>query len=92
MASYYGDAFNPSFGPLSGSEDFGILGSSVGRPTCFWMYGGTDPEVWDDLEREGRQGEVPGNHSAYFAPVVQPTLTVAVDGYALSALTWLVKG
>lgn len=91
MSDYFGDSFNPSFGPLNGSEDFSILGTAIGKPTCFWVYGGVDPATYDDLEKKGKLNEVPVNHSAYFAPVIQPTLTVAVDGYALSALTWLLK-
>lgn len=76
---------------LGGSEDFAILGTSVDRPCCFWVYGGVDPEVWDRLEESGKLEELPINHSALFAPVVQPTLRVAVDAYALGALTWLAK-
>jgi len=74
---------------MPASEDFGILATSIGKPSCFFLYGGTDPEVWDKAESEGRLGELPGNHSPYFAPVIQPTLTVAVDGYIASALTFL---
>ncbi|KAL9066414.1 MAG: hypothetical protein Q9157_007148 [Trypethelium eluteriae] len=76
---------------LGGSEDFAILGTSINRPCCFWVYGGTDPEVWDKLEKEGKLDELPINHSPLFAPVLQPTLKVAVDAYALGALTYLVK-
>ena len=77
---------------LGGSEDFAILGTSVDRPCCFWIYGGTDPQVWDRAEEKGTlEEEVPINHSALFAPVIQPTLRVATDAYALGALTWLAK-
>jgi len=91
MAEYYGDSFNGDFPAWTASEDFSILGSHVGKPTCFWVYGGTDPKLFDEHEKEGTADEMPGNHSSYFAPVIQPTLTVAVDGYALAALTWLSK-
>jgi amidohydrolase len=78
---------------LQGSEDFGILATAIGKPSCFFLYGGTDPEVYDKAEREGRLKEdVPGNHSPFFAPVVQPTLTVGMEGYVVSALTFLGKG
>ncbi|OAL56867.1 metal-dependent amidase/aminoacylase/carboxypeptidase [Pyrenochaeta sp. DS3sAY3a] len=78
---------------LQGSEDFGILATAIGKPSCFFLYGGTDPEVYDKAEREGRLKEdVPGNHSPFFAPVIQPTLTTGTDGYVLSALTFLQKG
>ncbi|KAK5133473.1 hypothetical protein LTR08_007715 [Meristemomyces frigidus] len=77
---------------LGGSEDFSILGSAVGKPTSFFMYGGTDPELWDRCEEEGTLCEkVPINHSALFYPVIMPTLKVGLDAYAAGALTWLVK-
>ncbi|KAI9701734.1 MAG: hypothetical protein M1820_006362 [Bogoriella megaspora] len=77
---------------LGGSEDFAILGTEVDRPCCFWVYGGTDPEKWDKAEKEDRLGQdIPINHSAFFAPVIQPTLKVSVDAYAIGALTWLAK-
>ena len=78
---------------LQGSEDFGILATAIGKPSCFFLYGGIDPEVYDKAEKEGRLNEdVPGNHSPYFAPVIQPTLTTGMDGYVVAALTFLGKG
>lgn len=77
---------------VEGSEDFGILATSINRPSCFFVYGGIDPEVYDKAEREGRLDEdVPGNHSPLFAPVVQPTLTCGIEGYVVAALTFLQK-
>ena len=77
---------------LGGSEDFSILATAVGKPYSFFMYGGTDPEVWDKYEAEGTLSEnIPINHSGLFHPVIMPTLQVAVDGYAAGALTWLLK-
>jgi metal-dependent amidase/aminoacylase/carboxypeptidase family protein len=86
--------YNPSV-PFSafGSEDFGILATSVKRPSCFWTFGGWDVDKWKKAEAEGRLSEdVPGNHSPFFAPVIMPTLQVGCDAYAVAALTWLVKG
>ncbi|EON68684.1 hypothetical protein W97_07942 [Coniosporium apollinis CBS 100218] len=78
--------------PMAASEDFGILASAVKRPASFFVYGGTDPDAYDKAEKEGRlDDDIPNNHSPFFAPVVQPTMTCAVDGYAAAALTWLVK-
>ncbi|RMZ71803.1 hippurate hydrolase [Pyrenophora seminiperda CCB06] len=72
---------------LQGSEDFGILATSIGRPSCFFLYGGIEEGVWDRAVEEGRVSEdVPGNHSPFFAPQVQPTLTVGMEGYVVSAL------
>ena len=52
---------------------------------------GTDPEVWDRYGKDGRLDEVPVNHSPFFAPCVQPTLTVGVDALVVGALTFLGK-
>lgn len=76
---------------LQGSEDFGILATAIGKPSCFFLYGGIDPEVYDKAEKEGKMKELPGNHSPFFAPVIQPTLEVGVDGYVVAALTFLRK-
>lgn len=54
--------------PAMGSEDFGILASSIGVPSVLWMFGGHSQERLDS-------GQVPVNHSPYFAPVLEPTLT-----------------
>ena len=47
---------------LQGSEDFGILATSIGKPSCFFLYGGLDPEMVDKAEAEGKLHELPGNH------------------------------
>jgi metal-dependent amidase/aminoacylase/carboxypeptidase family protein len=84
--------YDPEAPRLGGSEDFGELATAINKPSCFWTYGSVDPETWDRLEKEGRLMEdIPVNHSPFFAPVISPTLGVAVEAYAVAALTWLVK-
>ena len=74
---------------LHGSEDFSILGTSQGRPCSFWVFGGVDPQKWDEAEKAGRiQEDIPINHSAFFAPVIQPTIRVGIDALALAAITF----
>ncbi|WP_298587545.1 amidohydrolase [uncultured Kocuria sp.] len=58
--------------PVMGSEDFGALGAAIGVPSVFWMFGGHDAAT---LEGEG---PVPVNHSPFFAPAVEPTLSTGV--------------
>ena len=75
---------------VNGSEDVSILATSIDRPYNFWFFGGVDPELWDRAEQEGRLfDEVPANHSGFFAPVVQPTLTVGFKALCVAALTFL---
>ncbi|KAF2664379.1 metal-dependent amidase/aminoacylase/carboxypeptidase [Microthyrium microscopicum] len=86
------DGYDANAPRLGGSEDFGELATAVNKPSCFWTYGGVDPEVWDKTEKEGRLMEdIPVNHSPFFAPVISPTLGLAADAYAVAALTWMIK-
>ncbi|KAJ5885496.1 Amidohydrolase [Penicillium taxi] len=71
------------------SEDFSTLGTSQGIPYSFWFIGGVDPELWDQAEKNDRMEEIPGNHSALFAPVIQPTLKTGMDALCIAALTFL---
>ncbi len=75
--------------PFGASEDFSILATSCGAPYVFHMYGCVDAERWDEAEKAGKVNEIPHNHSAFFAPVIQPTMRTAVDAFALAALTFL---
>nr|POF05441.1 thermostable carboxypeptidase 1 [Quercus suber] len=77
---------------LGFSEDFSTLATAVDRPASFFMYGGTDPELWDRCDKAGTvKAEVPSNHSGLFAPKIHPTLQTGLDAYAVGALTWLLK-
>lgn len=71
------------------SEDFSTLATCRDIPSCFWFTGAIDPEVWDRAQSSGE--EIPGNHSALFAPAIQPTMRVGVDALCLAALTFLRK-
>lgn len=74
------------------SEDFSTLGTCKGIPCCFWFIGCIDAELWDKVQREDNpQEEIPGNHSALFAPVIQPTMKIGVDALCMAALTFLAK-
>ena len=87
FSEYFGETLDPKTAPINGSEDVSILATSIDRPYNFWFFGDVDPDLWD---REGRLFEdVPANHSGYFAPVVQPTLTVGLQALCVGALTFL---
>lgn len=63
----------------------------IGGPGL-WTYGGIDPQQWDQAEKDDRIEEaIPMNHSAKFAPVIMPTLSIGLDSYAVAALSWLMK-
>lgn len=75
--------------PAAASEDFSLLATAVGAPYVMWLFGGLDEKTWDDAVANGKVNELPGNHSPYFAPVIQPTIRTGVDAMALGALTFL---
>jgi amidohydrolase len=62
-----------------GSEDFGHLPDAIGVPGVYWFFGGMSDEAVDG------DAPVPTNHSPFFAPVVEPTLSTGVTA-AVSAI------
>ncbi|KAI4175086.1 MAG: hypothetical protein LQ343_001847 [Gyalolechia ehrenbergii] len=92
FAEFFGDRFDPNTPCSTASEDYSILASSQGKPSCFWFFGGADEKIWDETKQKGRLAEdIPVNHSPFFAPVIQPTLKTGIDALCLGALTFLKK-
>ncbi|ETI23950.1 hypothetical protein G647_05757 [Cladophialophora carrionii CBS 160.54] len=92
FTAYFGpEAHDPNVKNVLGSEDFGMLGSAIDRPYCFWFFGGHDPAMYKEMQGKGEEHKIPVNHSPFFAPVVQPTLTVGVDALVVAALTYVGK-
>ncbi|KAF0960355.1 amidohydrolase [Rhodococcus sp. T7] len=58
--------------PIMGSEDFGLLAEAIGVPSVYWMFGGHSAETLSSGK------PVPVNHSPFFAPVPEPTLSTGV--------------
>ncbi len=81
-------------GPVTGSEDVGVLARAMDAPLVYWLLGGADPTLFagaataDDLVRV--VGTLPSNHSPHFAPVEHPTLDVGVAALVAGARAWLV--
>ncbi len=65
--------------PRMGSEDFGRLASAIGVPSVFWFFGGFD-SVDEDT---------PVNHSPFFGPVIEPTLTTGTRAALAGILEWV---
>lgn len=90
LDAHWGEGAVRAAEPMMGSEDFGVLGEAIGVPYCFWTVGGTDPELYAEAEAEGTLSTtVPGNHSPFFAPVVEPTLSRMVEAAVVGMLTFL---
>ena len=92
----FGDKHNGEIPALGGSEDFSTLATEApnkkggkGVPYSYWTFGGTDLEKIKAAAEKNIRGTIPINHSAYFAPVIQPTMTVGVNAAVVAALTFL---
>ncbi|EXJ92608.1 hippurate hydrolase [Capronia epimyces CBS 606.96] len=92
FTAYFGDAHDPNVPNALGSEDFGILATAVDRPYCFWFFGGVDQVAFDEAVARGDEATIPVNHSPFFAPVLQPTLTTGINALVVAALTYLGTG
>jgi hippurate hydrolase len=75
---------------LTASEDFSELPTALGARYTYWGVGGADPVAYERAEAAGRVSQdVPVNHSATYAPVVQPTLDTGTSALVVAALAWL---
>jgi amidohydrolase len=92
-----GQAFTNFFGERattipqqSASEDFSDIPNALGVPYTYWCIGGIDPAAYRAAEQAGRVGQdIPVNHSAVFAPVLQPTLDTGTQALVVATLAWL---
>ena len=89
FTSHFGSDFDDDIPRVNASEDFSILGTSIDRPCSFWFFGGTEQKKWDEAKKDGTLESLPVNHSAYFAPAVQPTMTMGVNALLVAAMTFL---
>ena len=89
FGSFFGDGFAP-VGQQSASEDFSDIPGALGVPYTYWFVGGIDAKTYDAAAAAGRIAQdVPVNHSADFAPVLQPTLDTGTQALVVGALAWL---
>ena len=90
--SYFGAETVFDLGRLTASEDFSDIPNALGTPYTYWGVGGTDPEKYQRALDAGRvEQDIPVNHSEFFAPVIQPTLSNGTQALVVAALTYLAK-
>jgi amidohydrolase len=93
VAGAFGNFFGKQFDPVgqqSASEDFSDIPTALGVPYTYWFIGGIDADRYDAAEKAGRIAQdIPVNHSATFAPVIQPTLDTGTQALVVGALAWL---
>ena len=90
--SHFGSETVFDLGRLTASEDFSEIPNAFGTPYTYWGVGGTDPEKYQRALDAGRvEHDIPVNHSEFFAPVIEPTLTNGTRALVVAALTYLAK-
>jgi hippurate hydrolase len=93
VAAAFADFFGGRAGEIgqqSASEDFSDIPNALGVPYTYWCVGGVDPDLYRGAEEAGRVAQdIPVNHSAAFAPVLQPTLDTGTQALIVAALAWL---
>jgi amidohydrolase len=80
-------------GPVTGSEDVGLLAAAANAPCVFWLLGGADPAPFasarDVADIRAVMSGIPSNHSPAYAPMIRPTLRIGVEALLTAARTWL---
>jgi hippurate hydrolase len=80
-------------GLVTGSEDVGLFATASGAPCVYWILGGADPTAFTGATGQEelllRVAAQPSNHSPFYAPVVEPTLSVGVAALVAAARRWL---
>jgi hippurate hydrolase len=62
----------------------------LGTPYTYWGVGCTDRDVYRRALESGRvEQDIPVNHSQFFAPVLQPTLSVGTQTLVVATLAYL---
>jgi hippurate hydrolase len=86
---FFADRAKP-VGQQSASEDFSDIPTALGAPYTYWFIGGIDADRYEKAAQAGRVAQdIPVNHSAAFAPVIQPTLDTGTQALVVAALAWL---
>ncbi|MBO0913719.1 amidohydrolase [Streptomyces laculatispora] len=89
FTAYFGERAHTSE-LQSASEDFSRIPDAFGIPYTYWGIGCIDPETYRAAEQRGTLAQdIPVNHSARFAPVLQPTLDTGVQALVVASLTRL---
>jgi len=80
-------------GPVTASEDVGLLASASGAPCAYWLLGSADPALFAGVtsleEAEAIVRGLPSNHSPLFVPVIDPTLRTGIAALTSAARAWL---
>ena len=90
--SHFGAKNVFDLGRVTASEDFSHIPALFGTPYTYWGVGCVDPAKYEKALKAGRvEQDIPVNHSEFFAPIIEPTLSVSTQALVVAALTYLTK-
>ncbi len=90
--NHFGEDTVFDLGQVTASEDFSLIPAAFDTPYTFWGLGGTDPEQYEKARKAGRIAEdIPVNHSEFYAPVIEPTLSRGTEALVVAAMAYLSK-
>src|ERR1051325_2458251 len=90
--NHFGSEIIFDLGHQTASEDFSVIPKAFGAPYTYWGVGFTGPQKYQRSLEGGRvEQDIPVNHSEYFAPVIEPTLSHGTEALVVAALTYLAK-
>jgi len=90
--SHFGMETVFDLGRVTASEDFSHIPDALGTPYTYWGVGCIDPEKYELALKAGRvEQDIPVNHSEFFAPIIEPTLSTGTRALVVAALTYLAK-
>jgi amidohydrolase len=76
--AHFGESRVRSLGRVTASEDFSRIPDAFEAPYTYWGVGGFPPD-----------GNAPPNHSPFFAPLIQPTLSTGTEAVVVAAMAHL---
>jgi hippurate hydrolase len=90
--SHFGRDTVFDLGRVTASEDFSHIPAALGTPYTFWGVGCIDPEKYEQALKADRVAQdIPVNHSEFFAPIIEPTLSIGTQALVIAAMTYLAK-
>jgi amidohydrolase len=90
--NHFGEETIFELGRQTASEDFSGIPDTFGTPYTYWGVGCIDPQKCQQALDAGRvEKDIPVNHSEFFAPLIEPTLTNGTQAIVVAALTYLSK-
>jgi len=90
--SHFGAETVFDLGRQTASEDFSGIPDAFGIPYTYWGVGCTDRDKYQRALDSGRvEQDIPVNHSEFFAPVIEPTLSAGTQALVVAAMAYLSK-